>query len=55
MEAAAKRILHNCKMSLAELCARLEKEGYVEVQEVVRQLMDRGEVQMDENLFLSVK
>ena len=55
VETAAKRILHNCKMSLAELCARLEKEGYVEVQEVVRQLMDRGEVQMDENLFLSVK
>ena len=55
VESAAIRILQDHKMSLAELCARLEKDGFVEVQETVRQLMDRGEVQMDENLFLSVR
>ena len=55
VEAAVKRLLRGGKMSLAEVSARLEKEGFVEGQEAVRQLMDRGEVQMDENLFLSVR
>lgn len=55
VEALVKHLLRGCKMSLAEVSARLEKEGYVNGQEAVRQLMDRGEVQMDENLFLSVR
>ena len=55
VEAAVKHLLRGGKMSLAEVSARLEKEGYVKGQEAVRQLMDRGEVQMDENLFLSVR
>lgn len=39
-------------MSVAGLCEELADRNYIGVENVVRQLLDRGELQLDKNLFL---
>ena len=41
-------------MSVAGLCEELADQNYIGVEEAVRQLLDRGELQLDKNLFLSL-
>jgi len=52
-EAILQALQHN-KMTIRNLVDLLERQGYVDVVDVVRDMLDRGDLYLDKNLFLNV-
>ena len=52
-EAILQALQHN-KMTIRNLVDLLERQGYVDVIDVVRDMLDRGDLYLDKNLFLNV-
>lgn len=55
LEEAVCRLLRNTRMDIKTLASELEDEGYNNVQETVRQMLDEGILYLDSNLSLSVR
>ena len=51
---AVKQLLASKRLPPHEVCALLEAKGYVDVNAVLRDMLDRGTVYLDKNLLLSV-
>ena len=54
VEAAVLKTLAQGNLSVHALCQIMTEKGYLDAEEAVRHLLDRGEIHMDKNLFLSV-
>ena len=52
VEAAVLRHLEHNRYLMHELCALMENEGFEKIEDAVADLLDRGMVRMDSNLFL---
>ena len=51
---AIKQLLASRRLSPHDVCALLEANGYVDVNAVLRDMLDRGIVYLDKNLLLSI-
>ena len=54
VEQAVRQAIAGGRMTIGDLCATLADHNYIGVEGVVREMLDRGELQLDRNLFLSL-
>ena len=54
VEQAVRQAIAGGRMTIGDLCATLADHNYIGVEGVVREMLDRGELKLDRNLFLSL-